>query len=152
MIILRISFALSVLLLASCSSSMPTPADMQRYYEAAEQQTQRDIDRLAVLRSRGEISPEEYQRREAIIKNSIPQRANQMAWVRHELTESELRGMHIPTAGFPEQIDAPGRGSSGTNSFYRQPGQTGSGYQGVGAGRENAYQPESLTRFSSILN
>lgn len=127
MTMIRTIFALTMLLSASCRSTIPTSAEMQRYYAAAEQQAQRDIDHLAELKSRGEISSEEYQRREEAIKDSIPRRASQIAWTRHELTQSEYRSMGIPTPDGPGvQSAAPTRGAV-TGSFYRAPGMSGGG-------------------------
>jgi hypothetical protein len=145
MTILRVFLALAALVLGACNSSAPTTADMDRFYREAEKQAQRDIDRLTVIRNRGEISADEYQRRETAIKDSIPRRASEMAWTRHELTESTLRGRGIPTPEAPVEIAAPGRGGGGTNSFYRQPGQSGPGYQGTSAGISGGYLPSALT-------
>jgi hypothetical protein len=127
---LRILVAAVALLAAACSSTLPTATDMDHYYAEAEKSAQRDIDRIASLRDRGRISQEEYARREAAIKESIPKRASQMAWAKHELAESELRGMGIPTPETPVRMDAPGgRGSNAEGTFYRQAGQTGPGYE-----------------------
>jgi hypothetical protein len=126
----RILAAAVALLTAACSSTLPTVADMDHYYAEAEKSAQRDIDRIASLRDRGRISQEEYDRREAVIKESIPKRASQMAWAKHELAQSELRGLGIPTPDVPVGISAPGgRGSNTDGSFYRQAGQSGPGYQ-----------------------
>ncbi|MCE9518377.1 MAG: hypothetical protein K8R87_02230 [Verrucomicrobia bacterium] len=154
MTMIRTILALTLLLFASCRSTLPNPADMQRYYAAAEQQAQRDIDHLADLKSRGEISSEEYQRREEMIKDSIPRRANQMAWARHELTQSEMRAMGIPTPDGPGvAAAAPTRGAV-SGSFYRPPGQSGGGSnssirnQGIGGGGSLG----SMTNLSGIQN
>lgn len=152
MTLFRALIALAALVLAACSSSMPTTTDMDRYYLEAEKQAQRDIDRLAESRNRGAISSEEYQRREAAIKESIPRRASMMAWARHELTQSEFRAASIPTPDTPVQVAAPGRGGGG-GSFYHQAGQTGgAGYQGAGSGVVRGYQPGSATTSSSLRN
>ena len=143
MTILRVFITLATFALAACSSSIPTSKDLQHYYVEAEKQAQRDIDRLAIRRNRGEISSEEYQRRETAIIDSIPRRATQMAWARHELTQSQLRGMSIPTPDVPIAINAPGRGA-GTGSFYHQAGQTGPGNNAVGAGVLRGYQPATV--------
>lgn len=133
---IRTIFALSMLLLVSCSSTIPGTADIQRYYVAAEEQAQRDIDQLTQRRSLGEISAEEYQRREEAIRNSIPQRASQMAWARHELKQSEMRGMGIPTPDGPGVPMAPPTTGSIQGSFYRAPGGESSSYsRGMGLGR-----------------
>jgi hypothetical protein len=124
---------------------------MDRYYQAAEKQAQRDIDRLAERRDRGEISAEEYQRREVAIKDSIPRRASMMAWARHELAQSEFRGASIPTPDAPVSVEAPTRGGGG-GSFYRQAGQTGSAYQGAGGGLSRGYQPATVTNSSGLRN
>lgn len=151
MTLLRALIALAAPVLAACSSSMPTSADMDRYYQAAEKQAQRDIDRLTELRNQGKISANEYQVREAAIKESIPKRASMMAWTRHELAQSELRGASIPTPEAPVGVEVPGRGG-GSGSFYRQAGQTGSVYQGAGGGLSRGYQPASITHSTGLRN
>jgi hypothetical protein len=126
----RLLLAPAALLAAACSSTLPTATDMEHYYAEAEKSAQRDINRLAALRENGRISTQEYNKRETAIKDSIPKRASELAWARHELTQSEMRGMSIPTPEAPVGITAPGgRGSGAEGSFYRQAGQSGAGYQ-----------------------
>lgn len=151
MTLFRATIALTALVLVGCSYSTPTRMDMDRYYQAAEKQAQRDIDRLAESRARGEISADEYQRRELAIKESIPRRASTMAWVRHELAQSELRGATIPTPDAPVALEAPGRAGGG-GSFYRQAGQTSSSYQGAGGGLSRGYQPATITNSNTLRN
>ncbi len=151
---IRALFALAALLLASCGSTIPTASDIQRYYVAAEQQAQRDLNHLTELKSSGEISSEEFKRREEAIKDSIPQRASKMAWARHELSQSEMRGMGIPTPdGSGVQMAAPTRGAV-SGSLYRAPGQMGGvpnnsiSNQRIGGGG----QLESMSNISGIQN
>ena len=151
MTLLRVVLALVVPLLAACNSSLPTPSDMDRFYREAEIRAQRDMDRLAQRRDRGEISEEEYKRRAADITDSIPRRASDMAWTRHELVQSERRGTGIPTPDSPAQISAPGRGA-GSGSFYRQAGQSGPGYQGSSQGLPGGYQQGVLTPQADLRN
>lgn len=152
MILFRALLAPAALVLAACSSSLPTRVDMDRYYLAAEKQAQRDVDRLAKRRDSGEISAEEYQRRETAIKESIPRRASMMAWARHELAQSELRGASIPTPEAPVSVEAPGRGGAG-GSFYHQAGQTSSSYQGAGGGLSpRGFQPATVASPSVFRN
>lgn len=134
---LRLLAALAALAVAGCRTSAPTVADMEKFYKAAEQQAQRDIVRLAQRRDAGEISQDEYVRREAEIRESVARRASQMAWTRHELVESEMRSQGIPTGDRPVPIEAPNQALGG-DTFYRAAGQMGPGYQGIGA-----YQPAS---------
>lgn len=124
---IRAFIATVVLALAACSNPLPSAGDMQKFYGEAEKRAQKDIDRLAEKRNRGEISPEDFQQREAQIRESIPKRASEIAWAQHELVESELRTMGIPTGGNPVQLNAPGSNGMG-DSFYRA------------ANRSNAYQ------------
>ena len=49
MTILRVLPVLAALVLAACRSSMPTAADMQHFYDEAEKQAQRDIEKAEAL-------------------------------------------------------------------------------------------------------
>lgn len=127
----RFLASLGALALVACGSpTIPTAADMERYYHEAEKIAQRDIDRLAARRDRGEITSAEFERREAAIRDGIPRRASEIAWTRHDLAESERRSMGIPTPGAPMAVQAPGRGGM-AGSLYHAAGDIGSTYQGA---------------------
>ena len=126
----RILTSVAALLTAACNSTLPTKRDMERFYAEAEKSVQRDVDQLKALRDRGRITQEEYARREAAIRDTVGRRASEMAWTKHELAQSELRNMGIPTPENAVWVQPPGgRGSSVAGSFQRVAGQTGSGFQ-----------------------
>ena len=120
------------LLICSCQStappSAPTVASLDRYYKEAETRAKAQIADLTVQRDNGQLSADEYDVKVQRIKDSIAAKANELAWTRHELVESELRTKGIPTGGYPQTIQAPALG--GVNgSLYHTPGDPG-GNQG----------------------
>ncbi len=111
--------------LVSCESTTPTAADLDRYNKEVEMQTQRQIAALSERRSRGELSQEQYDEQVAALKADIPRRANEIAWTRHDLAESQMRALGIPTGDHPVQVDPPLKGGE---TFYRQAGQVSQGF------------------------
>jgi hypothetical protein len=111
--------------LVSCESTEPTAADMDRYHKQVEVQTQSQIAELSARRSRGELSQEQYDDQVAALKADIPRRANEIAWTRHDLVESQKRALGIPTGDHPVQVDPPMQGGQ---TFYRQAGQVSQGF------------------------
>lgn len=118
---LMILLALGMTLI-SCRSTMPSAADMDRYHQKAEQMAQRQIVLLDAQRARGEVSPEIYEAGVASIKAGIPQKAAELAWAQHELSESQKRALGIPTGDMAQTVGVPKTG--GPNSFHRAYGQS----------------------------
>jgi len=108
--------------LISCQSTLPTAADMERYHQKAEQMAQQQIALLDAQRSRGAITREMYDVNVAAIKAGIPKKAAELAWTKHELSESQKRALGIPTGDFSQQVNVPRSG--GQDSFYRPHGQS----------------------------
>jgi len=102
-------------LLSSCSTTIPTAKDMDTYYEKATRMAQADIRQLDEEKARGEISQQEYDEKTAQINARIARRATEMAWARHELSESQMRAQGIPTGDQPVRVDA----SATPGSLYR---------------------------------
>jgi len=125
-------FFVALLMLAACRSTIPTAADMDRYYKEAEKRSQEQIARLDAKRDNGEISQAEHDRKVEDIRASISSRANDLAWSRHALVEAEKVSMGIPTGEYHVDVTAPGRGGV-ANSLYHPVGSSGAGYQGSGA-------------------
>lgn len=122
-----LSTALASLLLLSCSTrTMPTAADMDRYYQKAEQMADSRIALLDGKRLRGEITQEEFETQSAAIRARIPNQATELAWARHENAEAQMRMLGIPTGDHPVQLQVPGQGGQGAGeTFYRRAGQSG---------------------------
>lgn len=125
MLLVRLSILLcAACLLPSCGSpTIPTPADMDRYYAQAESLA---ADRLASLekkRRNGDITEGEYAAQLAAERARITDHATELAWARHENMEARLRALGVPTGGNPVQMQVPSPG--GGESFYRRAGQPG---------------------------
>jgi hypothetical protein len=112
-----------VLSLASCSSTIPTAADMDRFYKKAEQMADTRIAALEEKRRRGEITDAQFEVQSAAARARIENHATELAWARHEDVEAQLRSLGIPTGGHPVPVQVPNTG--GGESFYRQAGQAG---------------------------
>lgn len=109
-------------LLSACeTSSIPTVADLDRCYQEATRRADVQIADLTKDRNAGRLSQEEYDYRVQQIRNDIPRKANDIAWTRHALAESERRAQGIPTPDAPVQIGNPDPGAMG-GSFYKQAG------------------------------
>lgn len=150
---LRLLSALAALLgasaLTSCSSTMPTAAQMDRYYAKAEQMAQSQIDIIDGQLKRGEISQDAYNDRLQHIKNNIPRQAQDLAWARHEISDAQKRQLGIPTGGNP--VEVPLSDPSAAGGFYRpysqQGGNLNSGNYGssaMGGSMWRGYQPGSM--------
>lgn len=132
----------------SCTSTMPTAAQMDRYYAKAEEMAQTQIDIIDGQLSRGEISQSEYNDRLRHIQNNIPRQAQDLAWARHEIVDAQKRQLGIPTGGNPVDINLPSAGSAG--GFYRPYNQQGGelnsanyGAAAAGGTMWRGYQPGS---------
>ena len=132
--------------LCSCQSTNPSSADMDRYYKEAQVRADRIVARLAEQRDEGKITPEEYNEKVQKVKAQVGQQAMEIAWTRHEIEESKMRALGIPTGDHPVYLSPPNVGS--LDSFYRPSGQDGggfsNGYQGMGSGMWHGYQPGSM--------
>ena len=96
-------------------------ADMDRYYKEAERRANVHVAELAQQRDSGQMSAEEFDYRAKLLRDDIPRKANDMAWTRHELAQSEMRAQGIPTPDAPVSVGTPQVGGM-QGSFYRQPG------------------------------
>lgn len=143
------AFLLGVLALTSCSSTVPTAAQMDRYYAKAEEMAQSQIAIIDGQLSRGQISQQEYDDRRRSIQNNIPNQAQDMAWARHEISDAQKRQLGIPTGGNPVEQTLPNAGAAG--GFYRpynqQGGDLNSSNYGAAAGGAmwRGYQPGSMS-------
>jgi hypothetical protein len=126
---MRISFpvylaSVAALLLASCeTNTMPTSAQMDRYFQKAQQLADDRIATLEGQRRRGEITEAEYDLKVEQTRAKVADHATELAWARHESLESRKRAQGIPTGDHPQQVQVPGAG--GGESFYRRAGEQG---------------------------
>ncbi|WP_075090360.1 hypothetical protein [Verrucomicrobium spinosum] len=108
-------------LLASCgglpSNTKPNASDMDRFYKRAEEMAQEQIAVLDREKAAGRLTQEQYDQRVTYVQNSVGQRANEMAWARHELADSQKRALGIPTGDRPQEVSVPS--SAGSESFYK---------------------------------
>jgi len=132
--------------LCSCQSTNPNSADMDRYYKEAQARAERMVAHLGEQRDEGKISQDEYNEKVQKVRSHVGQQAMEIAWTRHEMEESKLRALGIPTGDHPVELGPPGVGS--LDSFYKPSGQGGggfsNGYQGMGSGMWHGYQPGSM--------
>jgi hypothetical protein len=133
--------------LVSCSSTMPTAEQLDAYYQSAEEQAQRKIAFLNTDLAQGHINQEQYDFEVERIKADIPRKANEIAWTRHDLSESQRRALGIPTGDTRPEPPRPSTGGGG-ESFYRQSGNYGGGYGGTTPGR--ASSPTGNARFGGL--
>jgi hypothetical protein len=113
----------AALLLASCGSrTIPTAADMDRYYVKAEELAEHKISALEQKLDRGEMTPLEFSTQSTLIRGHIVDQATDLAWARHENIEAQKRALGIPTGDRPVKVQVPGAGAG--ESFYRKAGQT----------------------------
>lgn len=131
-----------MLMIAACRSTIPTAADMDRYYKEAEKRAQQQIARLDAKRDRGEISQAEHDKKAEDIRAAITTNASDIAWSRHALVESEKVSMGVPTGDHPVSVSAPGKGGGG--GFYHPAGSSGTGYQGASAFSALGSQPGAM--------
>lgn len=117
-------------LLASCGgmpyNTKPNAADMDRFYKRAEVMAQEQIAVLDKEKAAGRLTQEQYDQRVTYVQSSVGQRANELAWARHELADSQKRALGIPTGDRPQEVSVPS--SAGSESFYKPYGQVGSGF------------------------
>jgi hypothetical protein len=126
-----LSAIVAVLLLASCgTSTIPTAADMDRYYQQAEQLAQDHIAILDAQRRRGDLTQEQFDSQSSMIRDRIANHAADLAWARHENVEAQLRALGVPTGDHPVKVQVPGTGAG--ESFYRRAGEP------VGSSQYNA--------------
>ncbi len=115
--------ASAALLLVSCGSpTIPTAADMDRYYVKAEELAQNKISALEQKRDRGEMTLLEVATQSTLIRGHIGDQATDLAWARHENIEAQKRALGIPTGDHAVKVQVPGAGAG--ESFYRRAGQS----------------------------
>jgi hypothetical protein len=113
----------AALLLVSCGSpTIPTAAEMDRYYVKAEELAENKISALEAKRDHGEMTPMEFTTQASLIRGHIGDQATELAWARHENIEAQKRGLGIPTGDHPVKVQVPGAGAG--ESFYRRAGQS----------------------------
>jgi len=115
------------MLLASCTSTIPTAAQLDSYHEKAAQMAQPQIDELNARKARGAISQQDYDIEMATINAKISKQAGDLAWARHELSESQMRAQGIPTGDAPIAGSATGVVSG---SLYRPYSESGASIMG----------------------
>lgn len=134
----------------SCTSTpatAPTPEQLDAYYKAAQESAQRKIAFLNTDLAQGHISQEQYDAEVERINAEIATKANDIAWTRHDLSESQQRALGIPTGDTHPEPPRPSSGSG--ESFYRQSGTYGGGgYGGTAPGRTGS--PTNNARFGGL--
>ena len=86
---------------------MPTPAQLDRLEREVRATHQEQYDELARQRSSGQLSLDQYQNSLSILDQKVRNKVDTMVWSRHQLAQSELKSLGIPTPDAPVQIEPP---------------------------------------------
>jgi hypothetical protein len=102
------SLAFFVTGMTGCSTNtMPTPAQLDRLEREVRATHQEQYDELARQRSSGQLSLDQYQNSLSILDQKVRNKVDTMVWSRHQLAQSELKSLGIPTPDAPVQIEPP---------------------------------------------
>ena len=136
---------------ASCRSSLPNAEQLSMYQKEAERRAAEKIAALKAERAKGQITEEDYKFRVDQINDEIPRKANEMAWTRHDLVESQQRALGIPTGDTQMEPPRPSSGAGG--GFYRPGGTNSSGGYGGSTGASSTGpigSPTNNSRFGGL--
>lgn len=121
--------AAPALLLMSCASStMPTPGQLDQLEKQVRSEYQAQYTSLAQQRSSGQLTPDQYNASLADLDKKVRNKVDTMVWSRHNLAQSELKSMGMPTPDAPVQLDAPTAGQV-NGSLYSSSRVNGLGNQ-----------------------
>jgi hypothetical protein len=104
--------------LSSCVSTLPSAEQLDAYEKTA--RTEYREQYAALEAQRATMSPEQYAAAKTELDQYVRNKADDKAWGRHMLTESEMKAAGIPTPDQPMDLRAPGAGSI-PNSMYNTP-------------------------------
>lgn len=99
---------------------MPTVAQLDAYVRSVRARYQAQYNELEARRAKGTLSKEEYAQQKAYLDSVVNEEANNAAWNKHFLAESERKADGVPT---PDQPVALTSGLVGRDSFYRPSSQ-----------------------------
>jgi hypothetical protein len=112
-------FTLTAVLLVSCQNTMPTAQMLDAEEGRLRQQHQGRYADLSAQQSSGQLTAAEYAEAKLELDKSIRNEADNLAWSRHALAQTERKAQGLPTPDAPVQMAAPGAG--GVNgSLYNQ--------------------------------
>lgn len=162
-------FAAAVLatLVSSCASttmdSVPTAAELSAYEAVIRARLQPEYDALEKQRASGAISQETYAEHKKRLDSKVWEDANNAAWQKHFLAESERKADGVPTPDAPVALSP----ATGGNTFYqpsnqnfgRVMGQAGSaGFGSLSGAREqlngqvNSARNDSMSAGGTFLS
>jgi hypothetical protein len=138
------------LMLAACESTVPTSAQMDALEQKVRAEHQPEYAELASLRTSGRISAEQHAEALQMLDKKVRNKVDTMLWSRHNLAQSELKSLGIPTPDRPVQLEAPTAGQI-NGSLYSSSRVNGMGNQiqgnfmrDVGGSNFNARRAGSL--------
>jgi hypothetical protein len=129
--LLSLTAALS--LLASCvhNPTIPDATAVEQSYQNALQDLASEFKQLEADLAAGRITPEQYELEKRALHAYARKKSVDRLWARHEMDQTERKGMGLPTPDAPVMLEAPrpgvgGNGSSGYTPFnQRDNGRTG---------------------------
>lgn len=120
--------AVLALMLAACASTVPTSEQMDALEQKVRAEHQPEYAELASLRASGQISAEQHAEALQSLDKKVRNKVDTMLWSRHNLAQSELKSLGIPTPDRPVQLDAPTAGQI-NGSLYSSSRVNGMGNQ-----------------------
>jgi len=117
--------------LAACSSTVPSPEQLDALERQVRAQHRGDYEALENRRQSGELDAESHRIALAALDKRVRNEVDTRLWSRHALAQSELKSNDIPTPDRPIPLAPPGAGTL-QNSLYNSQRQTGMGSQLMG--------------------
>lgn len=125
------SLTLLATLFTSCASStmdsVPTVAELEGYERVIRARYQSHYDDLEKRRASGSLSKTEYAEHKRQLDSWVSEKANEAAWQKHFLAESERKADGVPTPDAPVALH-PGQ-ATGSVGYFGNSGAVTSFYQ-----------------------
>ncbi len=115
--------------ISGCSTNtMPTPDQLDQLERQVRAEHQSQYDELSKQRSSGQLTVEQYQSSLSALDQKVRNKVDTMLWSRHQLAQSELKSLGIPTPDAPVQLEPPTAGQV-NGSLYSSSRVNGLGNQ-----------------------
>lgn len=119
------------LVLAACTSTVPSPEQIDAFERQVRAQHREDYETLDRRRQSGELDAQSHREALDALDKRVRNEVDTRLWSRHALAQSELKANDIPTPDRPVSNLPPGVGTL-QNSLYNSQRQTGMGNQVMG--------------------
>lgn len=107
-------------LMVSCTQPLPDAASLDRYEEHARVMYKDRLTELEQRRANGQIDATSYNAEKKSLDDQIAAKAVDLAWTRHNMYESRLESLGIPTPDHPQEIQVPEAGTLPTGGNFRR--------------------------------